>query len=199
MTNFNVAASSRRGRGLIAVQVVAILAATVALSVVASHTMASRVHAAAQASVKERLVGTWKLVSRESRLATGEIIPDPALGAKPSGVLIYDAAGHVAAQLSRQGRTMDIFKDECAEITAVKTSPNTANTVFGYDAYFGTYTLHEAEGYVMHHLESALWPGNMGKDIKRSFTLQGDELTITFTTTQDGKAVLRTLVWHRWK
>ena len=146
------------------------------------------------------LVGTWKLASRVSRAADGKVLTDPALGATPSGVLIYDASGHMAAQLSRQGRTMDIFKDECAEISALKTSPNTANTVFGYDAYFGTYTVHEKEGFVTHHVESALWPGNQGKDINRSFKLEGDTLTITFTTTtQDGQPVTRTLVWHRWK
>jgi hypothetical protein len=178
---------------------VAIFAFTISLALFAFHRIELHVSAATQASVKDHLVGTWKLVSRESRLDNGEIVPDPALGDKPSGVLIYDTAGHVAAQLSRQVRTMDIFKDECAAITAVKTSPNTANTVFGYDAYFGSYTLHEKEGYVTHHLESALWPGNQGKDINRFFTLQGDVLTIKFTTTQDGKSVTRTLVWQRWK
>jgi hypothetical protein len=153
----------------------------------------------AAGSATESLVGTWKLASRVSRLADGKVVADPALGATPSGVLIYDANGHVAAQLSRQGRTMDIFRDECAEISALKTSPNTANTVFGYDAYFGTYTVHEKEGFVTHHLESALWPGNLGKDINRSFKLDGDTLTITFTTIQDEQKVTRTLVWHRWK
>jgi len=154
----------------------------------------------AVSSVKEQLVGTWKLVSRESKLQNGQALPDPALGATPSGVLIYDSYGHVAAQLSRQGRTMDIFKTECAEVSALKTSPNTANTVFGYDAYFGTYTVHEKEGFVTHHLESALWPGNQGKDINRSFKLDGDALVITFnTTTEDGLPVTRTLVWRRWK
>jgi hypothetical protein len=148
----------------------------------------------------EQLVGTWKLVSRESRLSDGQVVVDPGLGATPSGVLIYDPYGHVSAQLSRQGRTMDIFKNECTAINAVKTSPNTANTVFGYDAYFGTYVVHEKEGFVTHHLESSLWPGNLGKDINRSFKLNGDTLIITFTTTtQEAQAVTRTLVWHRWK
>jgi len=155
---------------------------------------------AQSAAVSTQIVGTWKLVSRESKLANGSVVIDPALGATPSGVLIYDSFGHVAAQLSRQGRTMDIFKDECAAITAVKTSPNTANTVFGYDAYFGTYTVHAKERFVTHHLESALWPGNQGKDINRSFKLDGDTLTITFTTTtQEAQDVTRTLVWRRWK
>jgi hypothetical protein len=161
---------------------------------------ASGVHAQAKttASVTEQLVGSWKLMSRVSKLASGEASVDPGLGAKPSGVLIYDASGHMAAQLSRQGRTIDMLKEECGAMAAVNTSPNTANTILGYDAYFGTYTIHEKEGFVTHHVEAALWPGNQGTDINRSFTLKGDELTITFmTTTQDGQPVTRTLVWQR--
>jgi hypothetical protein len=199
MTTFNeTSASSDQSSTTHKVRIAAILLITLVLCLLGVHKVELRAHAA-QSSVKDRLVGTWKLVSRESHSADGGIIPDPTLGASPMGVLIYDSAGHVAAQLSRQGRTMDIFKEECAEISSLKTSPNTANTVFGYDAYFGTYTVHEEESYVVHHLESALWPGNMGKDIKRSFKLEGNELTITFSTTQDGKAVTRTLIWHRWK
>jgi hypothetical protein len=160
----------------------------------------SGVHAQAKttASVTEQLVGSWKLMSRVSKLASGEVSVDPGLGAKPSGVLIYDASGHMAAQLSRQGRTIDMLKEECGAMAAVNTSPNTANTILGYDAYFGTYTIHEKEGFVTHHVEAALWPGNHGTDINRSFTLKGDELSITFkTTTQDGQPVTRTLVWQR--
>lgn len=161
---------------------------------------ASGLHAQARTSapVKDQLVGSWKLMSRVSKLASGEVKADPGLGEKPSGVLIYDASGHMAAQLSRQGRTIDMLKEECGAMAAVNTSPNTANTILGYDAYFGTYTVHEKEGFVTHHVEAALWPGNQGTDINRSFTLQGDELAITFkTTTQDGQPVTRTLVWQR--
>lgn len=174
------------------------LAIFITLSLVVLQKSELRAKSPITASVKDQLVGSWKLVSRVSRLDNGEIAVDPTLGATPSGILIYDASGHVAAQLSRPGRTMDIFKDECPEITAVKTAPNTANTVFGYDAYFGTYTVHEQEGFVTHHLESALWPGNIGKSINRNFKLEGDKLTIIFkTTTEDGKAVERTLVWQK--
>jgi hypothetical protein len=149
-------------------------------------------------SVKDKLVGTWKLTSRVSNLDNGQVVVDPGLGVKPSGVLIYDAHGNMAAQLSRQGRTVEMLQQECRGMAAEKTSPNTANTILGYDAYFGTYTLNEKDSVVTHHLESALWPGSQGKDINRSFKLNGDELTITFkTTTQDGQNVTRTLIWER--
>lgn len=115
-------------------------------------------------------------------------------------VFIYDWTGHVAAQLSRQGRTVEMIGEECQEAAKIRGTNDTAQTVLGYDAYFGTFTVNEKEGFVVHHLESALFPGDVGKDIKRNFTISGDKLTIKFnTTTADGKPVTRTLVWERMK
>jgi hypothetical protein len=53
-------------------------------------------------------------------------------------------------------------------------------------------------GIVTHHLDSALFPGDIGKSITRRFKLSGDTLEISFNTTlRDGKPVTRTLVWKR--
>ena len=150
--------------------------------------------------VREQLVGSWSLASRVSTLANGEMLPDRGLAATPKGLLIYDRSGHVAAQLSRQGRTVEMIAEECNEAAKVRGTNDTAQTVLGYDAYFGTFTVNEKEGFVVHHLESALFPGDVGKDIKRNFTISGDRLTIKFnTTTADGTPVTRTLVWERMK
>jgi hypothetical protein len=150
--------------------------------------------------VREHLVGSWSLASRVSTLANGEVLPDRGLAATPKGLLIYDRSGHVAAQLSRQGRTVEMIAEECPEAAKVRGTNDTAQTVLGYDAYFGTFTVNEKEGFVVHHLESALFPGDVGKDIKRNFKISGDKLTIKFnTTTADGTPVTRTLVWERMK
>ena len=182
-------------RAAIALMVVAFLAGVV---------FSTRGHAAGNAaagkSVREQLVGEWSLVSRETTLADGKVVVDPALSATPKGVLIYDRAGHVAAQLSRQGRSLDLLANECADIAKIKGTNDTSQTVLGYDAYFGTYTLDEKEGVVTHHLESALFPADVGKDIKRWVSISGDMLTIKFkTTTREGAPVTRTLIWARMK
>jgi hypothetical protein len=128
----------------------------------------------------------------------GKGLVDPGLSETPTGVLIYDRFGHVAAQLSRPGRTVGALADECRAAEKVKGTNDTAQTILGYDAYFGTYTVDAKEGVVTHHLESALFPGDIGKNIKRNFTVAGDTLTIKFhTTTADGTPVVRTLVWDR--
>ena len=77
-------------------------------------------------------------------------------------------------------------------------TPDTAQTILGYDAYFGTSRVNERQGIVTHHLDAALFPGDIGKDIQRHFTISGDRLTISFnTTTRDGVQVTRTLIWER--
>ena len=93
-----------------------------------------------------------------------------------------------------------MISEECAEAEKIIGTGDTAQTVLGYDAYFGTYALDEAHGIVTHHLESALFPGDIGKNITRRFKLNGDTLTIQFDTSlANGTIVTRTLVWTRIK
>jgi len=180
------------------------LVAGVALALVFSvdhaQTAAASEQAASGPSVRAKLIGSWRLVSRQSRRANGELDADPGLSTVPLGVLIYDQSGHVAAQLSRRDRTVAMIGQECQTAAATKGTPDTAQTILGYDAYFGTYRINEREGIVTHHLEAALFPGDIGKDIDRHFTISGDQLTISFsTTTREGVKVTRTLIWERMK
>ena len=156
--------------------------------------------AATSTGIVDQLVGGWSLASRVTTSSDGKVLADPGLAATPEGVLIYDRYGHVAAQLSRQGRTVEMTADECREAAKVKGTNDTAQTILGYDAYFGTYTVNAEEGIVTHHLESALFPGDIGKDIKRRFSVLGDTLKISFNITlPDATPVTRTLVWARMK
>jgi len=150
--------------------------------------------------IVDKLAGGWQLVSRVTTGPDGKVLVDPGLSATPTGVLIYDRLGHVAAQLSRPGRTVAMLGEECRAAKEVKGTNDTSQTVLGYVAYFGTYTVDAKQGVVTHHLESALFPGDIGKDIKRNFSVSGDTLTIKFhTTLADGTPVLRTLTWARMK
>jgi hypothetical protein len=152
------------------------------------------------ANVVDQLVGSWSLASRVTTTIDGKVLTDPGLSATPKGVLIYDRYGHVAAQLSRPGRTVEMLAGECQEALKVTGTNDTAQTILGYDAYFGTYMVDAKAGIVTHHLDSALFPGDIGKDIKREFAVSGDSLTIKFhTTLRDGTPVVRTLVWARMK
>jgi len=179
---------------------IAVLAAALALGSSTAITRPNAPQSGSEATqtISRQIVGGWRLVSRITTSDDGRIVVDPGLSKTPTGVLIYDGFGHVAAQLSRTGRTSQTLRDDCKDIAQVKGPNDTAQTILGYDAYFGTYKVDEKEMTVTHHLESALFPDDVGKDILRHFSISGDTLVIKFSTTQrDGSPVTRTLTWQR--
>ena len=147
-----------------------------------------------RSSVRERIAGAWRLESRTVTQANGATLLDPVLGQQPVGRLLYDASGHMMLQVMRQGR---------AQAISVPSNPPDAKNpriVLGYDAYFGTFTVNEAEGTITHRVEGSLFPEDLGKDFKRFYKLEGDTFTLSFTSqSPDGPALTRTLRFRRAK
>jgi hypothetical protein len=139
-----------------------------------------------------QLVGAWRLISRVVRLEDGTAVQDPSLGKTPLGYLIYDSSGHVAGQLMRLDRSMAI---DCG--ASGPASSENSQSVNGYDAYFGTYTIDETSHTVTHHLEGALAAADVGKTLVREFHLSGDKLTIIVRTNSPKEKQIRTLTWQR--
>jgi hypothetical protein len=142
-------------------------------------------------SLAATLIGTWELVSRTDRTASGELRIEPSLGRDPVAVLYYDRNGHFAAQFMKRDRTA--VPDEPST-----SAPNNSRARAGYDAYFGTYTVDEGRGTVTQQLLGALSLENVGQILTRVMKVSGDTLTIDLdTTTARGEPVTRTLVWTR--
>jgi Lipocalin-like domain len=140
------------------------------------------------------LIGTWRLVSRVTTTQSGKRVVDQ-LGEHPVGYLIYDNSGHVFAQLMRPNRSEQEMENCGGRRSRGENNPA---LICGYDAYFGTYKLLGTQ--VVHHLEGALAPEDIGKEIHRSFAVEGDRLTITFSTTAtNGEKATRTITWERVK
>ena len=142
--------------------------------------------------LSQTLIGTWRLVSREDRTASGERRVDPALGAEPIALLVYDRGGNFAAQFMKRDRRA------AAAVTAAAPGPNNSRAVGGYDAYFGSYTVDDAAGTVTQQLVGALSPENLGRVLTRTMRVSGDELVIQLDTAgEDGTPIVRTLRWTR--
>jgi hypothetical protein len=142
-------------------------------------------------ALSSSLPGTWRLESRIDVTASGERQVEPSLGADPIAVVFYDRSGHFAAQFMKRDRS-----------AAVPDGPggalNNSRAQGGYDAYFGTYTVDDAHGTVTQHLTGALSQENVGLVLTRAMEVQGDRLVIQLpTTSSDGTAVTRTLIWKR--
>jgi len=135
--------------------------------------------------------GVWWLLSREDRAKDGSIRIDPTLGPDAKGILTY-ANGRFAAQFMKRNRS-DVGNGPIAS-----GGQNNTGAVGGYDAYFGTYSVDANNGDVVHRLEGALTPANVGMEVVRTLTVNGDSLVIRLeTTTLDGEPVTRTLTWER--
>lgn len=146
----------------------------------------------ADVPLSQALLGTWRLLSREDRTATGERRVDPGLGADPHALLFYDRAGNFAAQFMKRVR------DPVDPAVPQSSGPNNSRAVGGYDAYFGTYTVDDAAGTVTQRLVGALSAENVGLVLTRSMRVLGDELVIQLeTASADGTPVTRTLRWRR--
>jgi hypothetical protein len=138
-----------------------------------------------------RLCGTWVLVDRIDRTAAGQVLDEPNLGADAIGIIIYDRAGNVSAQLMKRHRT-----DTTATPQATQGTNNSAATG-GYDAYFGKYEVDVKAHTVTHHLVGAIVLADIGKSLTRGYEFVGGELRLSFETTNNGVPVRRTLRFRR--
>jgi hypothetical protein len=127
--------------------------------------------AAAAQHASAQLVGTWRLVAATQRMADGSERPDPNVGARPRGYIIYTATGQVCAMLGNSERPLWAGGDRP---TAAEAGAIADNMV----AYCGTYTVDEAGGFVVHHVELDLSPNRVGTDRKRFFIVSGDRLIL---------------------
>ncbi len=142
-------------------------------------------------TLSEALPGTWQLLSRIDVTAAGERRPEPSLGEDPQALLIYDRSGNFAAQFMRRDRSIDVPDGPGG-------AKNNSRAQGGYDAYFGTYTIDEANGAVTQRLIGALSREHVGHVLTRAMAVEGDALVIRLdTNAADGTPVTRTLTWRR--
>ena len=134
-------------------------------------------------------IGTWRLVSAETKTASGEI--SYPFGRDAAGYLIYGQDGYMAVTIMGANRkrftTADVRGGSLQEkLTAFDT----------YLSYCGTY---EVKGdKVVHQIELSLFPNWSGIDQERFFELSGDELILrTAPMALEGTQRTAQLIWHR--
>lgn len=138
-----------------------------------------------------KLIGTWKLASFESRLATGEV--RYPVGTSPKGCIMYDNKRNVAVVLSRSDRALMSGPDKTRAPLEEKGAAFDT-----FESYFGTYTVDEARGVVTHQLEGALFPNWTGTAQERFYRLEEDTLELsTAPMAYGGDTVTAVLIWKR--
>lgn len=125
----------------------------------------------------DRLVGTWRIASMETRSQTGEV--SQPFGTRPVGYLTYTTEGFVTVVMTSRERAGFASQEERA---------TAAGTAF---AYGGRY---ESDGdRIHHHVEVSLNPEMCGHTLTRLVDLAGDRLMLT----AEGRGVSAVMIWER--
>lgn len=122
-------------------------------------------------TVRDRIVGTWTLLSYGFRVSDGEILLP--FGEDVVGILRYGADGTMEAQLMRRGRARFGSGDHFGG-----TDEEVREAFEGYFAYFGRYEIDEMMGTVTHHVDGSLLPNWVGTDQVRAYEFSGDRLIL---------------------
>jgi hypothetical protein len=141
----------------------------------------------------EGLVGTWRLLSFESRRSDGRV--DQPFGPDAGGLIIYAPDGWMSAALWQAGRRPFAAGDQTRG-----TPEETAAAIATYVAYTGPYEVDEAAGEVHHHVEQSVFPNWNGTTQTRRFALTegGRRLELTAPAIRFGGVdTVPALVWER--
>jgi len=105
------------------------------------------------------------------------------------GFIIYMPSGHMAVHLMRTNRP------------AYRGAPSpeqALGALHTYLSYFGPFSVHEEEGFIVHHRIGNLNPGQVDTDAQRFFELSDTTLTLRPPMRMiDGREVQSALTWER--
>ena len=130
--------------------------------------------AAQPKSMKEALIGSWTLLIDDAVKPDGTHVPN--FGPNPIGIAMFGADGHFAVAITRAGRPKFASNNRTSG-----TADENKSMVAGSNAFFGSYTLNEADKTLTMRVEGATYPNLEGTTQKRTITslTAGDELTWT--------------------
>lgn len=165
-----------------------VVRASVALAVVFTVGCAPAEEASEQPA--NPLVGAWRLVSWETRAEDGTVsLP---YNGNPTGQITYTATGRMSAILMERDREFSPDSETSSESAL-------AAVASGFFAYYGRYSVDEANSVVTHHVEGALAPNWVGTDRPRSFVFETPD-RIRLSTEPDPNRTagsIGVLVWER--
>jgi hypothetical protein len=137
---------------------------------------------AQQGGTAKELLGAWTIVSITVEGDGKKLEP---FGPNPGGTQTYDSNGRFASMAMRS----DLPKI-ASNNRGTATLEESQKIVHGSIAYYGSYTINEADKSITMQMEGATFPNWVGTTHKRLFAISGDTLTITNPTPSGGGGVL---------
>jgi Lipocalin-like domain len=142
-------------------------------------------------TIREQLIGTWRLVSYETVGIDGSAVHP--MGRDAVGFIMYLPDGFMSANLMVPGRTL--FTGGAAS-TATQAELSAASE--GYFGYAGQYEVDETEHAVRHHIELALVPNLVGSTQLRRLAFKGTRLILEGEPVpMAGRVAAPIITWQR--
>ena len=134
-----------------------------------------------------QFIGFWEIDSVERKTLDGVSLQAEQYA---EGYIIYMPSGHMAVHLMRSDRPS--YAD-------ARPTPEEADAALGsYASYFGSFTIHAGEGYVVHHRNGHTSPSEVGTDAQRFYELTEDQLILKPpVATIDGQQMQSFIHWNR--
>lgn len=128
-----------------------------------------------------KFIGSWSLVAITDNGKTTQW-----RGANPSGIITYHESGWMAAQIQPDHPLVQMAGSE-------PSGEEAQQALYGYTAYFGTFTVNEATKIVTHHRKGSVTPGWHTRPVfERAYVFEGDDRVLLHPVGTKNE-----LIWQR--
>jgi hypothetical protein len=143
-----------------------------------------------ESAIRERILGTWTLVSMEQKMKDGTTRPDPSFGPNAKGFLMYQRDGYMCAQLVNPDRPK--WSDPGHPTSEEKLAAG-ENTF----AYCGRYEVDVKSSRIIHLPDVATDPGYVGSRQIRPYRFEGNRLILSDVEKNDPFVARWAVVWEK--
>ena len=145
-----------------------------------------------ESEIRERIVGTWKLVSMEETMKDGTTRSFPAFGPHAKGFLMYQRNGYMCAQIVNPDRQEWVDP-------AHATPEEKLAAADGTFAYCGRYEIDVKQQWIIHLPEVATNPAYIGSRQIRPYRFEKGQLILSDVERNDPLVAHWEIVWKKVK
>jgi hypothetical protein len=143
-----------------------------------------------ESEIRDRIVGTWKLVSATQTMKDGTTRPYPRFGANGKGFLMYQPDGYMCADL------VNPYRPKWAD-PAHPTPEERLAAADGTFAYCGRYEIDVKQKQIVHLPQVATDPGYVGSQQIRPYAFEDDRLILSGVEKNDPTVARWKIVWEK--
>jgi len=143
-----------------------------------------------ESEIRDRIVGTWKLVSTEETMKDGTTRPFPSFGPHAKGFLMYQRDGYMCGDLVNSDRPK--WADP-----AHTTPEEKVAAAEGTFAYCGRYEIDAKQKQIIHLPEVATDPGYVGSRQIRPYHFEDGRLILSDVEKNDPSVARWKIVWEK--